>query len=354
LNFAKKHCINDPCGSEPGYQRIIACFSEQLMLDHNSRSATVRGYVESINTLFKLRNFDPPADLSDRTNMCTKIIVAREKEECIARQRSPITREIYSALLDQAKKSLVDSAETVIFDWFTLIRITGLRCAEYAQKTQTNVDEHEYASGKHVIKAFVPSDWKFYNSKGRLITDPMEVPTKLKMTFRIQKNRQNGQSITLVADDTHPKICPVLTAHRIHLRAKKLGQSDSEPMGIFVNKFRIKKYLTGGKIAEVLRSVAKRVHPDWSAEELSRISSHSGRVWALVLLDEAGMSPAFMTSRLRWMGDSYKLYLRDTSILQHKHIDTLEKESDEIMKLLGSNRDVLPNVVPADDEMGDY
>ena len=103
------------------------------MLDHNSRSATVRGYVESINTLFKLCNFDPPANLLDRTNMCTKIIVAREKEECIARQRSPITREIYGALLDQAKKSLVDSAESVVFDWFTLIHITGLRCAEYAQ-----------------------------------------------------------------------------------------------------------------------------------------------------------------------------------------------------------------------------
>ena len=354
LNFAKKHGIQDPCGSEPGYQRIIACFAEQLMLDHNSRSATVRGYVDSINTLFKLRNFDPPADLSDRANMCTKIIVAREKEECIARQRSPITREIYSALLDQAKKSLVDSVETVVFDWFTLIRITGLRCAEYAQKTQTNVEEHEYASGKRVVKAFVPSDWKFYNSKGRLITDPMEVPIKLKMTFRIQKNRQNGQSITLVFDVDHHDICAVRAAYRIYLRAIRLGQSDSEPMGVFVNKFGIKKYLTGGKIAEILRSVAKRVHPDWSADELSRISSHSGRVWALVLLDEAGMSPAFMTSRLRWMGDSYKLYLRDTSILQHKHIDALKKESDELMKLLGTNKNVLPNVVPVDNDMGDY
>ena len=94
---------------------------EQLMLDHNSRSATVRGYVESINILFKLRNFEPPADLSDRANMCVKIIVAREKEECIARQRSPITRKIYSALLNQAEKSLVNSAKTIVFDWFTLI-----------------------------------------------------------------------------------------------------------------------------------------------------------------------------------------------------------------------------------------
>ena len=125
-------------------------------------------------------------------------------------------------------------------------------------------------------------------------------------------------------------------------------------MGIFVNRFGIKKYLTGGKIAAILQSIAKRVHSDWSIKELSRISSHSGRVWALILLDEAGMSPAFMTSRLRWMGDSYKLYLRDTSILQHKHIDALKKESDELMKSLGTNINVLPNVVPVDNDMGDY
>jgi hypothetical protein len=147
LNFISKHRIQDPCSSEPGYQRIIACFMEQLMLDHNSRSATIRGYVKSINTLFKLQNFDPPANLSDRTNMCTKIIVAREKEECIARKRSPITREIYSALLNQASKSSINSAKTVVFDWFTLIRITGLRCIEYAQKNQTSFEEHEYPSG---------------------------------------------------------------------------------------------------------------------------------------------------------------------------------------------------------------
>jgi hypothetical protein len=182
----------------------------------------------------------------------------------------------------------------------------------------------------------------------------MEVTKKLKMTFRIQKNRQNGQSITLVADEAHQDICPVWAAHRIFLRAKKLGQLDLEPMGVFVNKFGIKKYLTGGRIAKVLQSVAKKVHPGWSADELSQISSHLGQVWALVFLDKAGMSPAFMTSQFRWMGDSYKLYLQDTSILKHKHINALKKESDELMKLLSSNKDVLPNIVPVDDDMGDY
>jgi hypothetical protein len=361
LNFTRTHLIPDPCGSEPGYDHIIACFIEKLMLDHNSRSKTLRGYVESINTLFRLRNLPIPADLSDRTNTCTKIINAREKEENIANQRSPITREMFATLLDTANKSRCnDSLEAVVADWFILIRITGLRCAEYAQKTQSTFDEHIYPSGKRVIKAFIPSDWKFYKENGRVVTthpvnkEARTFPAKLRLTFRIQKNRRNGQSITLIADKDHPNICPVHAAYRILLRAKRLGQSDSQPMAVFLDSKGDKKYLTGNKIAETLRSIATVVHPDLTDEELKKFSSHSGRVWALVLLDEAGMSPDFMKSRLRWMGESYRLYLRDTSTLQHKHVDALRKESDEVMRLLECNRDILPNDVPIDEDMGEY
>ncbi len=49
------------------------------------------------------------------------------------------------------------------------------------------------------------------------------------------------------------------------------------------------------------------------------------------------MTPDFMKSRLRWMGDSYRLYLRDTSILQQKHVEALIKDSNEIQRLLGRN-----------------
>ncbi len=54
------------------------------------------------------------------------------------------------------------------------------------------------------------------------------------------------------------------------------------------------------------------------------------------------------------MGESYRLYLHDTSILQQKHVNVLCKESDKVMRLFGSNRDILPNIVPVDDEMGQY
>ena len=54
------------------------------------------------------------------------------------------------------------------------------------------------------------------------------------------------------------------------------------------------------------------------------------------------------------MEEFYRLYLHDTSILQRKHVDALSKESDEVMQLLGNNRNILPNIIPVDDEMGEY
>ena len=54
------------------------------------------------------------------------------------------------------------------------------------------------------------------------------------------------------------------------------------------------------------------------------------------------------------MGEFYRLYLHDTSILQQKHINIFCKELDKVMRLLRGNQDILPNIVPLDDEMGEY
>ena len=95
------------------------------------------------------------------------------------------------------------------------------------------------------------------------------------------------------------------------------------------------RYLTANKITEVFQSVAKTCHPDLTRDENMRFSSHSIRVWAVILLDEADMNPDFIKSQLRWMGDSYRLYSRDTTILQTKHITALERSSYDFMALFG-------------------
>jgi hypothetical protein len=85
-----------------------------------------------------------------------------------------------------------------------------------------------------------------------------------------------------------------------------------------------------------------------------------GKVVTQVLIDNAVrgskecMSPNFMKSCLHWMGVSYRLYLRDTSILQQTHVDALKGYSDKIMQQLGKNREILPDVVLEDDNIRDY
>ena len=109
-----------------------------------------------------------------------------------------------------ARESSRDSAISTIFNFFCLIRITGFRIAEYGQTTQTKVDMHEYPSGNLVVKAFLPTDWVFKNEKGCLIKiHSLHVntvaPSEVKIMFWIQKNRQNGQAITITADIDYPR-----------------------------------------------------------------------------------------------------------------------------------------------------
>ena len=79
-------------------------------------------------------------------------------------------------------------------------------------------------------------------------------------------------------------------------------------------------------------------------------------MFACVLLDEAGVKPDMIKSRLRWMGDSYCLYLRDTAKINQQHNKALEKASAEVMALLTNNIDnlLVEEAPEADNSMGEY
>ena len=128
--------IPNPCGKERGYEWIIAYFGKNLIMDCHSRSATVANYPLAINKLFKMRKYPIPANLADKTNMMSKFIHARERKENIARQGSPISKEMYVEIAKQAEASPKDSVDSVLFDCFNLIRVGGFRIAEYTHKTQ--------------------------------------------------------------------------------------------------------------------------------------------------------------------------------------------------------------------------
>ncbi len=53
--------------------------------------------------------------------------------------------------------------------------------------------------------------------------------------------------------------------------------------------------------------------------------------------------PDYIKKRLRWLGDSFRMYLRDTAIIQHQHVDALLAALQEVMDLIA----VLPTNIIA-------
>jgi hypothetical protein len=95
-------------------------------------------------------------------------------------------------------------------------------------------------------------------------------------------------------------------------------------------------YFAGNKIAGLIQKAVKKVRPDNTPDELKRYSTHLLQVWACVLLDEAGKLPDFIKKRLPWLGDSFRIYLRDTASIQHQHVDTLLVALQEVMDLIAA------------------
>jgi hypothetical protein len=196
------------------------------------------------------------------------------REEDIARQCAPHDNKIFIKLCQMATASKCkDSVSDLLFDIVALGCYIGPRLSEYVQTTQDKVNHHTYPSGKTIIKAFIANDFIFYDGKKHVVKnlneDSLQRAHFVKITWRIQKNRQNGQSITLTTESDCPEICPVRSAMRLVLRARQLNQPDDMPIAVYKTKKGKVIYLTGNKIAELLwkaksrRITLRRDSPDW-------------------------------------------------------------------------------------------
>jgi hypothetical protein len=54
------------------------------------------------------------------------------------------------------------------------------------------------------------------------------------------------------------------------------------------------------------------------------------------LLDEAQKSPHYIKKRLRWLGDSFRMYQSNTAIIQHQHVLALLAALQEVMDLIAA------------------
>lgn len=342
--WCKSKQVYNPVGPESQWDFFISMYIKEVMTGinyHNKlvlRSVTCEGYAKAVNLLFKLRDYPPPVDLTSLTGCTRTIIHNLDREETIAAKRSPLDDKIHAELLNFAKKSTVNSLEAVIADIATFGKAAGVRVSEHSQTKSDTVDYHEYPSGKQVIKAITGNDAIFSDIDGKIFQIKRKSDLKrvhaVVVTWRFQKNRQNGQQIRLLVDRDHPEICPALALASMALRKHRLKHSMDLPLAVFKDTDGTVKYTTHKKVTELIRKAVKKAYPDISKSDLMKYSSHSIRVWACVALDEAGMPPDFIKKRLRWMGESYRVYLRDTNKINEKHVQALKASAAKTMELV--------------------
>ncbi len=207
--------------------------------------------------------------------------------------------------------------------------------------TQLNVNYHTYPSGCQVIKAFTAKDFTFFNKSWCCLSSvndsSFDVADTIRITWRIQKNCQKGQTITLSTISAHPDLCSVRSALRLVLVVRQLKQPDTMPLGCYRTKKSLLVYLTAGRIAALIQEFVKKVRLGISTEDLSKYSTHLLWVWACVFLDKAGKSPDYIQKQLCWMGDSFWMYLCNTRIIQDAHHKVLRASNQETLTLLHQN-----------------
>jgi hypothetical protein len=170
----------------------------QCGINYNNKqvlcSATVQGYAKAVNNLFKLRSFSQPANLSGPNNMTAILLNNMLREEDIARQHAPLDNNFFAKLRQTATASKCkDSVTDLLFDVVALGCYIRPCLSKYAQTTQDKVNRRTCQSVKTVSKAFIASNFIFYDERNRIVKelkqDSLQQACFVKITWRIRTAR---------------------------------------------------------------------------------------------------------------------------------------------------------------------
>ena len=131
--------------------------------------------------------------------------------------------------------------------------------------------------------------WTAYDQSGNVIADwalNKEEIAGMKINWKIQKNRRNNEPLSYKRDLQNKTFYVPRAIISMAERAERLGQAQDLPLAVYEKNGEM-VYLTARKLTAYLRLLAREAHPTWTDQEIAKISAHSFRVWACMLLHEA-------------------------------------------------------------------
>ena len=304
----------------------------QTLLAKSIRVATVKLYLKAVADYFLANEqFNPTLDQKGgKLPTLESIYHEGNRWEKMPNRSEPMTPEMVQFLYNLGQNSPFNSAIAAYADWAVLSLHAGFRISEYAQTHSAqhmSLDKQISLNLDGTSKAFIASDFKFLGphcrplAKNKRVTEPF-----VHITWRFQKNGNNGEEIAFARSDSHPYICPVKAAYRIIKRSENLRQQAHLPIAVCISpnkKLASKSYLTSSFVAKMLKFSATKVHGLTAKEDLKKFTPHSPRVGACVMLDMLRHKPDFIKKRLRWASDSYRDYLRHIPTVASAHTEAI-------------------------------
>jgi hypothetical protein len=284
---------------------------------------TVEGYLSAAVKLFTSEGHPNPTwdSNSSRVSTINDILLETRRWESVADRREPLTWEMVEYQQYLATQSHFLSLDATMADWFVVGMYTGFRLSEWAQPSSTVHSTNTFQRSRDGSStAIIVSDVVF-GHKGKEIF--------FTVTWRWQKNGQNGQQVTFAMIPDHLDRCPYRAMQRIVRRASQLKVDKSAPLAWYLSKG-TRHLITDDDIANRLQTAAAHAHGVTDPEELSKWTSHSIRVGACVALHGSGAAPDFIKNRLRWRSEAFLMYLRNTPQLALQHACLIGSDSPEI------------------------
>lgn len=326
---------HDPCCSQlPTKSRnyFLACYASSLVdgdtiLGGSIRARTLKHYITDAKLLFEALKL--PTAGPDHLDYVKMIIQTVEAYQKVPNRRNMITDSMIAWLLTQQKTEAEDSLTAAIIDWIILGRYTGFRRSEWCQTSATKFARKEDVPGRPP-EAIILGDL-VYLDKDERVLDPTNkrfcasVVEYVQITWRWQKNNDNGEKITYARDRALPSLCPVLAALRITARAHRLKLPPQTPAAIYCDEKGKRKFITDSNTNKLLREAASQaLGIKKTNRNLWSWSTHSIRVTAANLLHRKKFSDSFIQKRLRWKSTTFLMYLRNTIYNAKQHTLTFD------------------------------
>lgn len=318
------------------------------------RHDTVCKYLQAAASFLQLKCHDDPRfelGAKQYADPIKKVLKEYQRWEAMPDRREPWTVEMQRAF-DKANEAIVaqdknDTLPLALADWFALGLSTGYRRGEWAQPNAKHADinnpDHKNWGG--IIPAMLPQDFVFYDTAGRKLSHAEAVRrgirnvARVKITWRVQKNRQNNESKTYLRNLKKPDLCPVNRALRIAARYIRVVGSNQPnvPLGVHKHPVGGARLIIAREIEKHMRAVVAEIlnlnpEDEDDKKQLLRWSAHSLRVGACQILYACGFNAHEIQTLLRWLSLAFMDYLRDIAWVARKQVKAMNTVADNVIE----------------------